>query len=175
MLCGSTPLLYCMGHPWPDTRCCVSQAGRTMTMKIPTPSKTRVQCPGSLCISFSTWRCSLAHPQLASLAGAVEFTENVICSRNISMHHARIQQCSLKIMLSSKINQLKGILHSIKNVNRVDSWLFTMHLYEYVVTGQIQNTHVLQKINQMHLKMIYVEIAVLYKYSAIALQEPIRK
>lgn len=53
------------------------------------------------------------------------------------MHQARIQQCSFKIMLSSKINQMKGILHSIKKVNRTDSWLVTRHSYEYVVTRQI--------------------------------------
>lgn len=83
------------------------------------------------------------------------------------MCHARIQQSSFKIMLSSKISQLKGILHSIKNVNRMDSWLFIMHLYGYVVIGQVQNTYVLQKTKQMNIKLIYIEIAVPYKCGPI--------
>lgn len=89
------------------------------------------------------------------------------------MCHARIQQSAFKIMLSSKISQLKGVSHSIKNVNRMDSWLFIMHLYGYGVIGQIQNTYVLQKIKQMNVKIIYIEIAVPYTCGPI--MEVIRK
>lgn len=70
-------------------------------------------------------------------------------------------------MLSSKTNQLKDILHSIKNVNKTDSWPIIMHLYVYIVTGQIQNTHVVQKIKQMYVKIDCFIIICLYNYGAV--------
>jgi len=131
-----------MDQPLPNTKHCVTPSGRAKVVKLPMLGETMLLYPGTPCISFGTRHWSLARPQLASLARTVEFTEKIICSRDISMHQARIQQCSFKIMLSSKINQLKGIFHSIKHVNRMDIWLVTRHSYERVVTGQIQNAHV---------------------------------
>lgn len=66
-----------------------------------------------------------------------EFIEKIICSRNISKHQARIQRCFFDLMLCKKTNQLRGILHSIKSVNRTGIVLVTMHYdaYEFCSHG----------------------------------------